>query len=126
MFKNLFDLSVKRKGLEIFGFYLVYSILGAVSAGLICGFLIALLHPEVETLDESMQLALTYGPVMAILYGVVIAMAIISAKNIFNSFHAVFLTIISVPLLYFCGASIGMIPIAFLTSFDSKNSTSRN
>ena len=49
MFKNLFDLSVKRKGLEIFGFYLVYSILGAVSAGLICGFLIALLHPEVET-----------------------------------------------------------------------------
>ena len=124
MFKSLFDLSVKRKGLEIFGFYLVYSVLGAVAAGLLCGFLIAVLHPEVETLDDSMQLALMYGPVMAILYGVVISIAIISAKNIFNSFHAVLLTIIAVPLLYFGGASLGMIPVAFLTSLDSNNTTS--
>lgn len=124
MFKNLFDLSIKRKGMEILGFYLVYSILGAVVAGIICGFVIAMLHPEAKTFEDGTQLALVYGPVMAILYGVVISIAIISAKNIFNSFYAVLLTIIAVPLLYFGGASLGMIPVAFLTSLDSNNTTS--
>lgn len=126
MFKNLFDLSAKRKGIEIFGFYLVYSILGAIAGGIICGILITILYPDAKTFEDGAQFAIKYAPFMAILYGVIIAMAIISAKNIFNSFQAVLLTIIAVPLLYFCGASIGMIPVAFLTSFDCKNSTNRN
>lgn len=121
LFKNLFDLSYKRKGAEIFGFYLVYSILGAFVAGIICGLIISACYPEAKTFEDGTKLALVYGPVLAILYGVVISIAIIAAKNIFNSFHAVLLTIIAVPLLYFGGASIGMIPIAFLTSFDSKS-----
>lgn len=126
MFKNLFDLSFKRKGVEIFGFYLFYSIFGAFAAGIICGLVIAIFYPEAQTFQDGTKLALVYGPVMAILYGVVISIAIISAKKIFNSFQAVLLTIIAVPLLYFGGASIGMIPIAFLTAFDSKNSTIHN
>ena len=68
MFKNLFDLSVKRSGI-----------------------------------------------------GVIIALSVIHAKGIFNSFNAVLLTIIAVPLLYFGGISLGFIPVALLTSFDSKN-----
>ena len=95
--------------------------MGAFVAGIICGLIISACYPEAKTFEDGTKLALVYGPVLAILYGVVIAILIISAKNIFNSFHAVFLTIIAVPLLYFGGASIGMIPIAFLTSFDSKN-----
>lgn len=121
MFKNLFDLSVKRSGLEIFGFYLVYSFLGAFVAGLICGTIIAILHPEARTFEEGTRLGMVYGPVMAIFYGVIIALTIIYAKGIFNSFKAVLLTIIAVPLLYLGGISLGFIPIALLTSLDSKN-----
>ena len=126
MFKNLFDLSVKRSGLEILGFYLVYSILGALIAGIICGFVIAILHPEAKTFEAGAQLAVVYGPVMAILYGVIIAILIIASKKIFNSFKAVLLTIIAVPLLYLGGASIGMIPVAYLTSFDKNDCNDLN
>ena len=62
-----------------------------------------------------------YGPLMAIFYGVIIALSVIHAKGIFNSFNAVLLTIIAVPLLYFGGISLGFIPVALLTSFDRKN-----
>ena len=120
LFKNLFNLSVKRSGMEIFGFYLFYSILGAFAAGLICGIIIAFLHPEAKTFADGARLGAIYGPVCAILYGVIISLAIISAKGIFTSFKAVLLTIIEVPLLFFGGASLGMIPVAFLTSFDNK------
>lgn len=120
MFKNLFDLSVKRSGIEIFGFYLYYSILGAIIAGLICGIIIAILHPEAKTFADGARLGMLYGPLMAIFYGVIIAIAIIHAKGIFNSFNAVLLTIISVPLLYFGGISLGFIPIAFLTAFEAS------
>ena len=113
MFKNLFDLSVKRSGMEIFGFYLFYSILGAFAAGLICGVIIAFLHPEAKTFEDGARLGAIYGPLCAILYGVIISLAVISAKGIFNSFQAV-------PLLFFGGASFGMIPVAFLTAFDNK------
>ena len=106
MFKNLFDLSVKRSGMEIFGFYLFYSILGAFAAGLICGVIIAFLHPEAKTFEDGARLGAIYGP--------------LCAKGIFNSFQAVLLTIIAVPLLFFGGASFGMIPVAFLTAFDNK------
>lgn len=125
MFKNLFDLSVKRSGMEIFGFYLFYSILGAIVAGIICGFIIAFLHPEAKTFAEGARLGTIYGPVFAILYGVIVSLAIISAKKIYNSFYALLLTIISVPLLYLGGASLGMIPVAFLTAFDN-NTTNHN
>lgn len=126
MFKNLFDLSVKRSGMEIFGFYLFYSILGAFAAGLICGVIIAFLHPEAKTFEDGARLGGIYGPVCAILYGVIMSLAVISAKGIFNSFQAVLLTIIAVPLLYFGGASLGMIPVAFLTAFDNNNPTNHN
>ena len=87
MFKNLFDLSVKRTGFEIFGFYIVYSIFGAIVAGIICGFLIAAVHPEIKTVQEATRLAIKYAPVLAMAYGLIISLAIVKAKNIFNSFQ---------------------------------------
>ncbi len=121
MFKNLFDLSVKRTGFEIFGFYIVYSIFGAIVAGIICGFLIATVHPEIKTVQEATRLAIKYAPVLAMAYGLIISLAIVKAKNIFNSFNAVLLMIISVPFLFFFGLSLGFIPVAFLTGIDAKN-----
>ena len=120
MFKNLFDLSVKRSGFEIFGFYIVYSILGSVIAGVICGIFIAAIHPEIKTVEDATSLAMKYAPVLAIFYGVILAFLIIQAKSLFNSFKAILLTIIAVPLLYFFGLSLGLIPVVFLTGIDEN------
>lgn len=120
MFKNLFDLTVKRSGFEIFGFYLVYSILGSIFAGLLCGLIIAVIHPEIKSVQEATFLAIKYAPILAIFYGLVLAFAIVQAKNIFNSFKAVLLMIISVPLLFFFGLSLGLIPVAFLTNIEKN------
>ncbi len=125
MFKNLFDLSVKRTGIEILGFYLFYSVAGSIAAGFICGILIFILHPQALITNDIQRLASLYGAVAAILYGVGLSLAIIASKKNFNSFKAVLLTIIAVVLLFFFGALVGMIPVAYLTAFDSNNSTSR-
>lgn len=121
MFKNLFDLSVKRSGFEIFGFYLTYSILGAIVAGVICGFVIAFVHPEIKTVEDATHLAIRYAPVLAIFYGLILACLIVRAKNLFNTFNAILLIIISVPLLFFFGLSLGLIPIAFLTGIEKSS-----
>lgn len=120
MFKNLFDLTVKRSGFEVFGFYIVYSILGAIFAGLLCGLLISLGHPEIKSVQEATLLAVKYAPILAIFYGLILAFAIIQAKNMFNSFKAVLLMIISVPLLFFFGLSLWLIPVSFLTTFEKN------
>ena len=114
MFKNLFNLSVKRSGFEIFGFYIFYSLLGAIVAGVICGVMIAALHPEVKTVEDATAFAIKYAPIMAIFYGLILAFFIIKARNLFNSFRAISLLILSVPLLFFCGLSLGLVPVAFL------------
>lgn len=120
MFKNLFDLSVKRTGFEVFGFYIVYSILGALGAGIVCGFIIATLHPEIKNVQDATRLAVKYAPVLAMFYGLGIAFMVIKAKKLFNSFKAIALIILSVPMLFFFGLSLGLVPIAFLTSFESN------
>lgn len=120
MFKNLFDLSVKRSGFEIFGFYIAYSLFGTLSAGILCGFLIAYLHPEIKTPEEAMRIAIKYAPVLAMFYGLIVAFAVINAKKLFNSFKTILLVILSVPLLFFFGLSLGMIPVSFLTGIEKK------
>lgn len=120
MFKNLFDLSQKRAGLEIFGFYLFYSVVGSIAAGFICGILIFLLHPQAFVTNDIQRLASLYGAVAAILYCVMLSLLIIASKKIFNSFKAVLLTIITVILSALFGALAGMIPVAYLTSFDKN------
>lgn len=120
MFKNLFNLSVNRKGAEIVGFYIVYSIIGALAGGLICGMILSIMYPDVKTFEESSKIAIIYTPSVAILYGVILSLYIIWSKRIFNSFHAVLLTIIAVPLLYFGGLIIGMIPVSFITGIEKS------
>ena len=121
MFKNLFNLSVKRSGFEIFGFYIYYSLIGALIAGVICGSAIAILHPEVRSVEDATAFAIKYAPIMAIFYGLILAFIIIKIRNLFNSFKAISLVILSVPLLYFCGLSLGLIPISFLTGINTDN-----
>ena len=56
MFKNLFNLSLKRTGAEIFGFYLFYSIAGSIVAGFICGILIYLIYPQAVVSNDIQKL----------------------------------------------------------------------
>ena len=121
MFKNMFDLSFTRKGFEVLGFYITYLILGTIIAGIICGLLIAFIHPEIKSVEDATYLAIKYAPVLAMLYGVGLSISIISAKNAFNSFNAVILTIIAVPLLFFGGLSLGLIPVSFITKLQKND-----
>ena len=121
MFKNLFNLSVKRSGFEILGFYIFYSLIGALVAGVICGVAIAILHPEVRTVEDATAFAIKYAPIMAIFYGLILGFIIIKFRNLFSSFRAISLVILSVPLLYFCGLSLGLIPISFLTGIETTS-----
>lgn len=120
MFKNLFNLSVKRSGFEIFGFYIFYSLLGAIVAGVVCGVMIAALHPEVKTVEDAMAFAIKYAPIMAIFYGLVLSFLLMNARKLFSSFKAVSLVILSIPLLFFCGLSLGLVPVAFLTGIEDN------
>ncbi len=126
MFKNLFDLSIKRTGIEILGFYLFYSIAGSIVVGFVCGILIFVLYPQAVISNDIQRLAILFGSVAAVLFSVGLSLAIIASKRIFNSFKAVLLTIFAVILSGLFGALIGMIPVAYLTSFDSQNPVVHN
>ena len=123
MFKNLFNLSIKRTGKEILGFYLFYSIIGSIIAGFICGILIFILYPQAVMTEEVQRLAILFGSIGAVLYCVGLSLAIIASKKIFNSFKAVLLTILAVILSGLLGALIGMIPVARLTSFEPQDNS---
>lgn len=119
---KFFDFSVKRSGIGIFWFYLFHSILGSIVAGIICGVLVFIILSSVPGSSfDGGSFGIKYGPLLAMLYGVGMAIAIMYKKRILNSYKAVLLTIIAVPLLYFFGFSLGFIPVSFITSFESNN-----
>ena len=120
MFKNLFDLSLKRSGLQAFGFYLFYSIVGSFIAGFVCAFIILPFYPDVKTFQDSMKLGIKFGPLVAVIYAVGLSLAIIFAKKIQDSVRAIFIVICTVPIVFFCGTFLGLIPVALLTTLDNK------
>ena len=86
MFKNLFDLSIKRTGIEILGFYLFYSIAGSIVVGFVCGILIFVLYPQAVISNDIQRLAILFGSVAAVLFSVGLSLAIIASKRIFFFF----------------------------------------
>ena len=94
--------------------------------GFVCGILIFVLYPQAVISNDIQRLAILFGSVAAVLFSVGLSLAIIASKRIFNSFKAVLLTIFAVILSGLFGALIGMIPVAYLTSFDSQNPVVHN
>ena len=119
MFKDLFNLKKKRVGGEIFGFYIVYTIIGLTICGLIGGVSVALLGTTSH--QEAVKIGRAAGSITVILYALVLGIYIIINKSIFKDFKAVILLVFSVALTYLLGGLVGFIPLAFLTAIEPTN-----
>lgn len=126
MFKNLFDLSIKRTGKEALGFYLAYFGIALVMCLLI---LIALpifyclLNEEACKADAyniGRQIGKITGLVFVLVFNLSIGAGILTAKRLWSSVPAVVLYVISLPLGVLGGMILSFIPISVITTFDNK------
>ena len=127
MFKNLFDFSVKRSGLNAFGFYIVYTLLGGLFCGLFCAALAVvycMLNPIVcsaNGTDVGVQIGRTFGLLGACIYTFAIGVGLLTAKKLWKSIPSLFLFIASVPVALICGYLFSMILLSIITTFGDKN-----
>lgn len=126
MFKNLFDLSVKRTGKEALGFYIAYFAMALVICILI---LIALplfycmFHEEACKADGyniGRHIGKITGVVFVLIFNLVLGYLIISAKRLWRSVPAVILYVVSLPLGVIGGMILSFIAISALTTFDNN------
>lgn len=125
MFKNLFDLSVKRTAKQAFGFYLVYMILGGLLCGIFSALIGGILFPNAQTFYEGFRIGLFLGPIFAVLIGGAVAVLMISLKKLWKDYVAIMLFVISLPLLFWGGTLCGMIPVAVITTLGNDMSNEK-
>ena len=114
MFKNLAVLRKKRRGLEAFGFYLAYLVLGAMFAAFAGG--ISSTFHKYSTFMEGYRIGTQYGYFVAIIYCPLLCMLILRAKRNYT-FLSILLVPISGVLAVFLAVLGGLIPSAILTTF---------
>jgi hypothetical protein len=113
MFKNLLDFSRKRSGVEAFGFYLVYLIVG-VLFGAITGGIVGVnaSASKVGYIAGSITLIIFYG---------FLSLKIMRGKNLLSNFGAISLALLSVILSSIGSGLLGLIPVAVLSTFDDNS-----
>jgi len=114
MFKDLIDLRKKRRGLEAFGFYLAYLMLGVLLA-CFAGGLSGTFHKS-STFMEGYRIGAQYGQIVAIVYCPLLCILILRAKRNYT-FLSILLVPISGVLAVFLAVLGGLIPVAILTTF---------
>ncbi len=125
MFKNLFDLSVKRSGLNALGFYIVYVLIGGIIAGAFCGMLAVgycffnTKACEVNGAAIGTKIGQIWGPILGAIFSVSIGCAILTCKKLWNSVVAVLLFILAVPLSYIFGCLGAFILISIISTFEN-------
>lgn len=124
MFKELFNLSYKRTKLQAFGFYIVWTLIFMLIAGLVNALVIVLFTPYmpknyVEGLKTANITAKYVVPICALVLTTSLSAAIIHTKRIF-SVATLLLAVASVLITPLFGAFLGMIPLVALTTFDNK------
>lgn len=125
MFKELFNLSYKRTKLQAFGFYIVWSLIFMIIAGLLNGIFAALLYPNLMQdgynggYKAGTATARYVVPICALVLTTSLSSAIIRSRKIFST-ATLLLATASVLITPLFGCWIGMIPMAILTTFDKK------
>ena len=110
MFKNLTDFSYKRTGKEALGFYIGYLVL-IVVVGAILGGILGLVLGE-----ESFEIGLRVGNILAILATLGLSFLILSKKKMMNNFGMILLALLSGLLAFVGGGLLGLIPTAYFTT----------
>lgn len=110
VFKNLTDFSYKRTGKEALGFYLGYLVL-IIVVGAILGGTLGLAFGE-----QSFELGLRVGNIIAILVALGLSFMILSKKGLMNDFGMILLALLSGLLAFIGGGLLGLIPAAYLST----------
>lgn len=114
MFSNLADFSFVRNAQQAFGFYVAYTVIMFLILGISGGLLGGMLG-QVDYVTFT-----SVGYVIAIIYCFVISIIISVSKKRVSSFKAIVIILLSGILAYFLGGWIGLIPVAYLTTFPQK------
>lgn len=128
MFKNLFDFSVKRSGLNALGFYIVYVLIGGLLCGLVSALLATfycLMKPQACIADDSSigtNIGRLWGPIIGFLFTVFIGASIVTCKKLWKSVPAVLLYIASIFIALPCGLIFTLILVSIITTFDNGSS----
>lgn len=125
MFQNLFDMALKRTGLQALGFYIFYTLVGITAVGLLSGAgavtycqISNICTPE-NAVAIGRKIGAVVGWVACIFYITGIGAWIVKSKNIYKRANAIILYIFAVLLSFVLGACLPLIILAVLTTFDN-------
>ena len=113
MFKNLTDFSIQRTKGQAFGFWLSFFILGAL-----LGFVTSLIAAKlagVGEFKEAYEMGLRIGRPFGAVYVLTLSTLICNKKSLGFGWYIVAL-FVSPILAIFATLSVGLIPVAFLTT----------
>jgi len=116
MFENVFDFGFNRTNKQAFGFWLVWLVIGMLGSG----FITFLLPSSASGWEEGFQEGVAIGSIVVIFYCPLIAFLVLAAKNRFNDFSSIVITLLSIIIASFLGAIFGLIPAAYLTTLAKK------
>lgn len=114
MFKELTNLAYRRTALEAVGFYIAYFFLLMLVAMLFSGAF------GVVTGKNDFQTGAVIGNIIAIVTSLGLASTICAKKGI-RSFRTIVLVVLSGVGAVLMGGLAGLIPVAYLTTFEANN-----
>jgi hypothetical protein len=114
MFSNLTNYAYKRSPLQALGFYIAYLILIILVGGVLGG-IAGLLFEE-----NSFAISLRLGVITAIITCLALAILVVSKKNQWSNFLAIFLIVLSPFLAFLLGGIGGLLPVSYLTTLEKK------
>lgn len=126
MFENLFNLSVKKTVPQAVVFYIVFLLIGLTLCLLIiiavCMFYCVLNMEACTAYGEEIgrRLGSIIGLISVFFYCSGLGIVILSLKRLWTNALGLILFVVSLPLSLIGGSLLGMIPIAALTTLDSK------
>ncbi len=109
MFYDIMNFSYRRTGLQAFGWYLMYLLIGIV-IGLVSGYIAGI---AAKSFDEGYSIGSMAGQISAIPYHILLGTLLLWNRN--KDAPNLLLAITGVVLSVFLGALGGLIPLAFLT-----------
>lgn len=121
MFSQFSDLKSKRSGWQAFGFYLFYLILLMIGGGALSFFLAPFSNAVTEA--EAFEFGAMIGARFAMIAIPVLTYLVIKAKGYASDFSYLLVVVLSLILAILAGGLLGLIPVAYITTFEPKMAT---
>jgi hypothetical protein len=114
MFKKLTDFSYKRSGLQAFGFYLAYLLLGSL-LGAISGVVYAAM-----TGISGMMIGMKAGAFIAVIYCAVLGFLVLRFRKLYKRFSSILLYLLSILSSMILGSLLGLVFISIMTTMETQ------